>query len=563
MPVASSLFTAQVAAAIKNLDRRRKFWIVILTAIFLLAVAGFIWQANVASLIELPANGGELKEGVIGPPRFVNPLLAVSNSDRDLTALIYSGLLRSDETGSLRPDLAERYVVSADGKEYRFFLKPNLVWHDGKAVIADDVLFTIESAKNPSLKSPRRAAWEGVEVTKINDQEIRFTLKQPYALFLENATLGILPAHLWRNLTAENFPFSNFNLEAVGTGPYQIKNIGRDRNNLPLIYNLVAFKNFALSEVKLKRLTINFYPNEDELWTAYQKGSIDSLSAVSPARVKETVNDDSILVATPLARIFAVFFNQNRSKIFAQTEVREALDDLIDQAAIIKQVLNGYGRPTNGPLPPRTGKSLAVARTPALTAAAEAEAAAKLERARWKKNPDTNLWEQKTKTETIVLAFTLSTSDLPELKVAAEILKNTWERFGAAVEVKIFEAGALNQNVIRPREYEALLFGEVVSRPADLYSFWHSSQRLDPGLNVALYTNAKVDKLLEKEDYVAAAEEIIAETPAIFLYSPDFLYLLPKTVNGVVFNLINTPADRFLNINHWFIKTEKIWPIFR
>ncbi|MEK7209094.1 MAG: ABC transporter substrate-binding protein, partial [Patescibacteria group bacterium] len=327
MPVASSLFTAQVAAAIKNLDRRRKFWIVILTAIFLLAVAGFIWQANVASLIELPANGGELKEGVIGPPRFVNPLLAVSNSDRDLTALIYSGLLRSDETGSLRPDLAERYVVSADGKEYRFFLKPNLVWHDGKAVIADDVLFTIESAKNPSLKSPRRAAWEGVEVTKINDQEIRFTLKQPYALFLENATLGILPAHLWRNLTAENFPFSNFNLEAVGTGPYQIKNIGRDRNNLPLIYNLVAFKNFALSEVKLKRLTINFYPNEDELWTAYQKGSIDSLSAVSPARVKETTNDDSILVATPLARIFAVFFNQNRSKIFAQTEVREALND--------------------------------------------------------------------------------------------------------------------------------------------------------------------------------------------------------------------------------------------
>ncbi|HEY4524556.1 MAG TPA: hypothetical protein VJL36_02250, partial [Candidatus Paceibacterota bacterium] len=196
-------------------------------------------------------------------------------------------------------------------------------------------------------------------------------------------------------------------------------------------------------------------------------------------------------------------------------------------------------------------------------AAAAAAAATKLESAGWQKNSETNLWEQKTKTETTVLAFTLSTSDLPELKTAAGQLKKIWEQFGARVEVKIFEAGALNQNVIRPREYEALLFGEVVNRPADLYSFWHSSQRLDPGLNVALYTNTKVDKLLEKEAYVAAAVEIVRETPAVFLYSPDFLYLLPETIKGVALNLVNTPADRFLNINQWFINTEKIWPIFR
>ena len=563
MSIASPTFTARVAAAIKSLDRRRKLWLTVLAVFFLLAIGGFIWQANAGWLVELPTPGGTWREGLIGTPRFVNPLLAASNADRDLTTLIYSGLLRADANGDLQPDLAERYTVSADGKEYRFFLKPNLVWHDGEAVTTADVIFTVKNIQDPSLKSPRRAAWDGVEIIKISDQEIKFTLKQAYAPFLENTTLGLLPAHLWRAVTAENFAFSNLNLEAIGTGPYRIKNIKRDRDNLPLAYELAPFRHFALGEPKLKKLTLNFYPNEEELLTAYQDGAINSLSAVPPASAAGIVNDDSVLITAPLARVFAVFFNQNQNKIFAQGEVREALNDLIDRQALVAQVLNGYGRPVTGPLPPRGGKNLAVMRSPAAAAAAAAEAATKLESAGWQKNSETNLWEQKTKTETIVLAFTLSTSDLPELKTAGGQLKKIWEQFGARVEIKIFEAGALNQNVIRPREYEALLFGEVVSRPADLYSFWHSSQRLDPGLNVALYTNTKVDKLLEKEAYAAAAVEIIRETPAVFLYSPDFLYLLPETIKGVALNLVNTPADRFLNINQWFINTEKIWPIFR
>jgi hypothetical protein len=65
-----------------------------------------------------------------------------------------------------------------------------------------------------------------------------------------------------------------------------------------------------------------------------------------------------------------------------------------------------------------------------------------------------------------------------------------------SVDVKIFDQGDLSQNVIRPRKYDALLFGEVIGRELDLFAFWHSSQRNDPGLNIALYANSTADKIL-------------------------------------------------------------------
>ncbi|MBI2097371.1 MAG: hypothetical protein HYT46_00305 [Candidatus Vogelbacteria bacterium] len=562
----------RVTAAIKKLSRREKLLLVACLTVFLTSVAGLIWQANATALIELPAAGGELKEGIIGAPRFINPLLASSNADRDLVALVYSGLVRPGPEGEFLPDLAERYIVSEDGKQYTFVLKPNLVWHDGEPVTSDDVIFTVNRAQDPNLKSPRRAAWEGVVVERRNEREIVFTLKQPYGSFLDNVTLGLLPAHLWDKVTAEAFPFNNLNVEPVGTGPYRVKSIKRDRDNLPLAYELAAFPSFALGRPKIESLFLNFYPNEETRLAALRQGEVTNVSAVSPELIEDLLagsKNKQRLYTASLPRLFAVFFNQNQAKIFAQSEVREALNLLVPRAEIINQVLAGYGAPADSPIPtvnPVIKKELA-STTPT------EQAAARLLKYGWKKNADTGLWEQTVKKETEILSFTLSTADAPELKAAAELLRSAWGKFGARVEVKIFEAGALNQNVIRPREYEALLFGEIVGRDPDLYSFWHSSQRLDPGLNIALYTNAAVDKMLEdlkflspltiKTDKLAAvAAEIVKGTPAIFLYTPDFLYLLPPEVNGVALDSINTPADRFLNIYQWYLATEKVWPVF-
>jgi len=141
---------------------------------------------------------------------------------------------------------------------------------------------------------------------------------------------------------------------------------------------------------------------------------------------------------------------------------------------------------------------------------------------------------------------------------------------GILVEVKVFEIGNLNQSIIRPREYESLFFGQIISNESDLFAFWHSSQRNDPGLNIASYTNSKVDGLLEKilssqnEDernkYFSDLEtEIKTDYPAIFIYSPDFIYLMDKKVQNIVIDKIILPSERLTHINDWYIRTEKVW----
>ena len=142
------------------------------------------------------------------------------------------------------------------------------------------------------------------------------------------------------------------------------------------------------------------------------------------------------------------------------------------------------------------------------------------------------------------------------------------------IDVRVFEHGDLSQNIIRPRKYDSLLFGEVVGRDPDPFAFWHSSQRNDPGLNVAIYANIKVDNILEEargiEDEVVRAEkykefqeEVAKDTPAIFLFSPKFIYITPKNLKGLeAMEKVTIPSERFSMIHQWYKATNKVWKIF-
>ena len=171
------------------------------------------------------------------------------------------------------------------------------------------------------------------------------------------------------------------------------------------------------------------------------------------------------------------------------------------------------------------------------------------------------------------MSFTITTADIPELRHSAELVKSIWEKLGVKVSLKVYEIGDLDLNVIRPRQYDSLFFGEILGRTPDLFSFWHSGQRLDPGLNIAEYTNTTADKLLEETrglidrekrqvNYQKIQDTISQDTPAVFLYSPEFLYLVPEPVKNVKLPLINTPSDRFLSIYQWYINTDRVWKIF-
>lgn len=523
--------------------------------------------------MEVPADGGSLTEGVIGIPRFINPLLAISEADRDMTILVYSGLMRATKSGII-PDLAESYTVSDTGLIYTFTLRENIFFHDGSPITADDIEFTVLKAQDPALKSPKRANWEGVTVEKIDERQIRFTLKQPYAPFLENTTLGIIPKAIWKNADTEQFSFSEFNIRPIGSGPYEISDIKRNASGIPEYYDLVPFKNFALGKAYIHDIRIRFYNNEDTLLGALRAGDVEAVNAITPEKAEGLSREGFLVSGAPLPRVFGVFFNQNQAPLFADKAVRTALSEAVPREDIVRDVLFGYGTPIGGPIPPGSrgfgGESPENTMTPEERVNA---ARAILERDGWKQDESGIYEKKKSKKETIRLSFSLSTSDVPELKSVAERLKTEWEKVGATVELKVFESGDLNQNVIRPRKYDAILFGEIVGRDSDLFAFWHSSQRNDPGLNIALYTNSVADKLLEEmrrttdpEKRAAAYEkfriEIAKDVPAVFLYAPEFVYVLPPKIKGAHIGTITVPAERFLNINTWYIDTDLVWKIF-
>ncbi len=568
--------TAALArGAFTSFSHRERSAFYILTTIFCITALGALLALNARYLVTVPARGGSFTEGVIGAPRFVNPLLAISDTDRDLTAIIYSGLLRATPSGELIPDLAESYTVSDDGLTYTFTLKDGLSWHDGEPVTSDDVVFTIAKIQDSAVKSIKRSSWEGVSVERVSETAVSFTLARRYSPFLENATIGILPAHLWKDVTPEQFPFSLMNVEPVGTGPYRVASIKKNPSGIPASYDLASFEDFALGEAHIPEMRIVFYANEDELLRAFTKGSIDAVNAISSQKIGSLDLRHKNIATYLLPRVFGVFFNQNRNTLFADGAVRHALETSLDREAIINEVLSGYGTPLFGPLPPG---SLGYNAETAMSDESDAEerlrrAIGILEKGGWKADPTTGIREHKAGKRTETLTFSIATSDAPELKKTAELIKARWEQLGASVDLKIFNAGDLNHSVIRPRQYDTLFFGEIIGRESDPFAFWHSSQRNDPGLNIALYANITTDKLLEQgrnvEDrvkreaiYIAFQKEVMKDAPAAFVYSPDFMYIMPERIQGVNSGVITVPSERFLDIAAWYIETDRVWKIF-
>lgn len=542
-------------------------WLVVVVLGSILFVSAFVMlvSASYAVSIETPGLGGTYVEGLVGNPRFVNPLLALSETDRDLASLVYSGLLKANADGTLSPDIAESYEISDDGLTYTFTIKEGALFHDGQEITAEDVVFTVRAAQNPTIKSPRRANWEGVVVTVVDRKTVSFTLKGPFALFLENATLGILPRALWENISPEEFTFSSLNTEPVGSGPYRLQSVKRNQSGIPTEYRLRAFTR-GVRVPFIENFVFRFYPNTEALMGAIDQGEVDAAHSIDPAGV----NTSSELVEAIFGRVFGVFFNQNQNEVFLETSVRRALDVALDKKELVDTVLGGYGSVIDGPLPPRSIGETDVPQEGKEERIAEARSI--LENAGWKLGED-GIFEKRVKKETKRLSFSLSTANAPELKQTAEMVAADWRALGAEVTLQFFDNNDLNIEVLRPRKYDALLFGLVVGNDLDLFAFWHSSQRNDPGLNVALYASIDADKSLERArvlnniterraEVQKAAEIIKDEYAAVFLYTPHFVYLVPRTVSGITMGTIANPNDRFIAVDQWYLSKVRIWPFF-
>ncbi|MFT5849659.1 MAG: peptide/nickel transport system substrate-binding protein [Patiriisocius sp.] len=559
------------------LERRNKGDILIFHLALMAVFASFFYMlivANTQYLTSVPSSGGTLVEGIVGTPRFVNPVLAITRADHDMVALVYSGLMKLNSEGTLVPDLAESVELSEDGRTYHVTLKQGIRFHNGDMLMARDVAYTIALIQNPDLKSPLRGNWDGVLVEELGEYELNIVIEEEYAPFIENLTTGILPREIWDELPTEQLPFSANNTEPVGTGPYMVSDVLRNKSGLINAYELTASDN-AGQRPNIQTLVFNFYQNEEDLLEALDGQQISSTPSLSPQALSTIDTEVYTIIEKPLPRTFSIFFNQNRSSALRDSSVREALNVAIDRVALIETVLHGHGIPIESPVPPGF---LAIESTDTEATISTdnqsriEQATIILENGGWTQG-DNGSWSKDIDEETISLSISLSTANTELFDATATAIAAAWEELGVQVSVDQFEQTDLVQGIIRPRSFEALLFGNDIGRTIDLYPFWHSSQKDDPGLNIAQYTNIDTDFLLEdirtekdetlRNEAIASFEAIVKkELPALFLFTPTFSYALDTNVSAADFTRISKPSERFTNIANWHMSANKLWPVF-
>ena len=226
-----------------------------------------------------PGYGGTYTEGVVGQPRFINPIYGETDDvDRSLIDLVYSGLMTYDKDGKIINDLVKSHQVSDDGKTYTFQLKDNVFWQDGMPITANDVIYTIKTIQNSDYKSPQRANWLNVDAEKLTDNSFTFKLNSPYNSFLENCTVKIIPAHIWQNVLPENFALVSLQPATNWFGPihsFQLKPRQhwfykkRHSNFQHKYYNKVPY---------ISNIYFDFFNNKDNLIQAANQKTIDGFS---------------------------------------------------------------------------------------------------------------------------------------------------------------------------------------------------------------------------------------------------------------------------------------------
>jgi len=609
----------------------------------------------------VPDFGGTYREGVIGQPRFINPLyLSAQDVDRDLVELLFSGLMKYNPQGELVLDLAKDYQIKEEGKIFEFYLKDNIVWHDGKPLTADDVIFTINLIQDPQYQSPLRIKWFGIVAEKISKNSVRFRLPKKYAGFLENLTFKILPKHIFEDLDPKNLPWGLLSEEyLIGSGPFKFKELIQDNSGFIKRLTLERNEKYYGKKPYLKEITFLFFEDEKELGEQARSGKIQGLVINDPkySHQVEEWNFKSYFLNIP--RYFAVFFNFKKESIFSEKELREVLAVSVDKSEIIREVFSGKGEEITSPiLPnffgfkppsqtykfdlkraenileeegfkvnPESGKREMVIEKESpllfkrdLVYGSKGEDVRELQKclARWQEvypegeitgyfgaktkaavirfqekyaseilypiglkkgtgdvKPMTRkklneICQEKEPPQIVPFKFTLTTCDKFPLAQIAEILKRSWEKIGAEVEVRKVSLAELQTDVLAKRNFEILLFGEALGSIPDPFPFWHSSQKDHPGLNISSYQSKEADKVLEIARQTFDREEregnlekfqniLLGDLPAIFLARGDFLYFLAPKIKGFSMKKITEPAKRFSQIENWYIKTKRVW----
>lgn len=505
-----------------------------------------------------PAYGGSLNEGVVGEPNLFNPLLSVRDEDQEIVSLVFAGILRKDGTNYIN-DLAEKVTTSKDGKNITVKLKPDLKFQNGDELNADDVVFTISMIKDPKVKSPLKVLWDSVNVTKKDDLTISFSLKQSYGFFDDMLTVGIISEDIFKNHPREEFTTLKEHQKPVGAGPYKLVSSKTSKDKIVKI-KLKHFKKYKPSAF-IKNISITYFEDESSLVKAFNRGDVNIASGVSPESTKK---ESENIISSELNRTFAIFIN--RKNITYSPKTIAALNLLIPRELIVSDALMGLGKPIYTPYPlNESGTEISVKD--------RVEKALKLLEAEGWKHLSDGSYAKSDKSGQQTLNVSITSPDTDELRNVGDKITTAFREVGIETNITYINPSVFAEEVIRSREFDFVLFGQVLHTPADLYAFWHSSQKNDPGLNIGSYSNKTVDTKLEellKETDIDKQNKLISEinnlikndTGAMFIFAPKYIMLTDSKASINLPNKISYSKDRYQKIQLWYVEKERILKFF-
>ena len=536
----------------------------------------------------VPATARAYVEGAVGEAVSVSPLTAVSQVDRDLVALVFSGLVRNGPDGTLVPDLAASWSVSADGKVWTVVLRDDARWHDGEPVTADDVVFTIQTLQDPAYTGPASSSWGEVTVAAIDDRTVTFTLDTPLGGFPQALTQPIAPAHLLADIPVADLPNDPFGQQPVGSGPFELVELTADGATLvPATGSVGADTEVPATSARpsdslttapptvrpqrplpyLAGIDFRFYPDGDALAADYRAGKLDAASGLAPELAASLgTTDGSRLLRYPGATLTTVLLNLRPTHPeFASPAVRTALLAAIDRAGLIASAYSMLAATATSPIPPSSPMFDAAADPPVPY---DAKAATKaLKKADWTKKDD-GWYLPKAKKPLSIEVLSPTKEANPGLYAAAERVTADWSAIGlgakhVALPPNVFVSDRLNKG-----DFAAAVVDVTLGLDPDLYPLLASSQTLagrsniigvqEPGLD-ALLVKARAPGTEEerKAAYKALQEQLAKGRYALPLAFPDEVVVAHDVLEGPVVRQVIDRSDRFWDVLTWRLADDR------
>ena len=515
-----------------------------------------------------PEQGGVFTEGLVGSLGRLNPLLDWNNSaDRDINRLLFSGLIRFDERGLPQADLAESWGSTPDGTIYNFAIRPNAVWHDGTPVTSDDVLFTIDMIKSAGSLYPQdiKDLWGKIQVTKLNDKNIKFTLPEPFVPFLDYLTFGIVPKHLLESVQPEQMASADFNIKPVGTGPYKFDRLLVENGQIIGVV-LTLFKEYYRTPGFIEQVVFRYYPTSAAAFSAYKQGDVFSVSQLTSDVLSQALQEPNLNTYTsPLPQIGFVMLNlKNPDVAFLQNiNVRHALMLGLNRTYLINKFLQGQAIQADGPVLPNSW--------------AHYDGIEK-----FGYDPDAAINLLKTEKyvipagggtvrakDNVSLTFTLSHPDDALHTQIAQAIQTEWAQIGVQVNLQPVPYDKLVLTMLASRAYQAALVDLNLSRTPDPdpYPFWHQAESTG-GQNYSQWDSRPASEYLEQARVTADSNmrtrlyrnfQIVfaKELPALPLYIPVYSYGVDSQVQGVQVGALFDPSDRFGTFTSWYLLTRR------